>query len=461
MDETSYSDQGVIDRINVGYIAVRVDSDRRPDVNDRYTWGGWPTTAILGASGEILAAGGYLGVEELCALLDRVARWYRDHEGDLRQEMVDLDAHRAQLLQCVALPERPPSTTLLEEVERDLWARYDRLYGGFDHQPKFPHADAVRFALLKARDADGEGWEEMPHRSLASMSGALLDPVEGGFFHSANQRDWTDPQTEKLLGVNADLLRLYLEAYEATGHAQYRAVAERVLDYLHSTLRIERPPAFGGSQAADTEYYRLNGRDRDKVTAPPADRTVFAGENGQTAYAYLLAFELLGHQGHLKTATELLDFLWHEMSEPTHGLVRYWNGRPSGPHLLNDQTMVGLAMAEAYDVTGVDDFLEKATILAEVILRDYAGTPGGFYDILAEPEPVGGLANRQWKLTDNAHVAQLMVRLSHFGGDGRYLDAAHSALQLFAEEYGSFGAMEGSYALALYEYVRGKTREEF
>ena len=51
MDETSYSDQGVIEAINRNFVPIRVDNDRRPDVNARYNMGGWPTTAFLAPDG--------------------------------------------------------------------------------------------------------------------------------------------------------------------------------------------------------------------------------------------------------------------------------------------------------------------------------------------------------------------------------------------------------------------------
>src|SRR5271157_5664305 len=43
MDETSYSDPRVLAAIAEGYVAVRADNDRRPDLNRRYNMGGWPT----------------------------------------------------------------------------------------------------------------------------------------------------------------------------------------------------------------------------------------------------------------------------------------------------------------------------------------------------------------------------------------------------------------------------------
>jgi len=35
-------------------VAVRVDNDRRPDINERYNMGGWPTTAFLTPDGDVL-----------------------------------------------------------------------------------------------------------------------------------------------------------------------------------------------------------------------------------------------------------------------------------------------------------------------------------------------------------------------------------------------------------------------
>lgn len=50
-------DPSVVDLIEERYVAVRVDADRRPDIADRYTLGGWPTIAMLTPDGELLSGG--------------------------------------------------------------------------------------------------------------------------------------------------------------------------------------------------------------------------------------------------------------------------------------------------------------------------------------------------------------------------------------------------------------------
>ena len=50
MDRTTYADPAVAALIHDRFVPVRVDTDRRPDINERYNLGGWPTTEIGRAS---------------------------------------------------------------------------------------------------------------------------------------------------------------------------------------------------------------------------------------------------------------------------------------------------------------------------------------------------------------------------------------------------------------------------
>ena len=45
MDRTTYADPRVGAIVHERFVPVRVDTDRRPDINERYNLGGWPTTA--------------------------------------------------------------------------------------------------------------------------------------------------------------------------------------------------------------------------------------------------------------------------------------------------------------------------------------------------------------------------------------------------------------------------------
>src|SRR5918993_5136873 len=71
MDRSSFADAAVAARVGLRYIAIRVDADRRPDICERYSLGGWPTTAFLTPDGEVLGGGTYVERERLTEVLER------------------------------------------------------------------------------------------------------------------------------------------------------------------------------------------------------------------------------------------------------------------------------------------------------------------------------------------------------------------------------------------------------
>ena len=91
MDETSYSDPRVIAAVNEHFVPVRVDNDRHPDVNRRYNMGGWPTTAFLAPSGDVLTGGTYLPPDQMLESLARVKAFFDANQA----QIVALEGERA------------------------------------------------------------------------------------------------------------------------------------------------------------------------------------------------------------------------------------------------------------------------------------------------------------------------------------------------------------------------------
>src|SRR5262249_58282892 len=91
MDQVAYADPRVAAAIAAGFVAVRVDADRRPDINDRYNLDGGPTTALLTPSGEILTGSTYLPADALLSMLNEVSAAYRDRRAML-DERADVQA---------------------------------------------------------------------------------------------------------------------------------------------------------------------------------------------------------------------------------------------------------------------------------------------------------------------------------------------------------------------------------
>ncbi len=82
--------------------------------------------------------------------------------------------------------------------------------------------------------------------------GGIHDQIGGGFHRYATDTDWLVPHFEKMLYDNAQLVRVYLHAYQLTGEPRFRKVVETTLDYLAREMRTTEG-LFAASQDADTE----------------------------------------------------------------------------------------------------------------------------------------------------------------------------------------------------------------
>jgi uncharacterized protein YyaL (SSP411 family) len=96
MDETSYSDPGVISYLNEHFVPVRVDNDQRPDINARYNMGGWPTTAFLTPDGELMTGGTYIPPEAMLEHLPKIATQYKSNREEISRKVDELRQRRAE-----------------------------------------------------------------------------------------------------------------------------------------------------------------------------------------------------------------------------------------------------------------------------------------------------------------------------------------------------------------------------
>ena len=348
MDETSYSDPRVIAAVNEHFVPIRVDNDRHPDVNRRYNMGGWPTTAFLAASGDVLTGGTYLPPDQMLESLARVKAFFDanqagDHRARGRARRTTVTAPRwptwpdcrwtaSSALEALAGDPDVPGD-ISAEVALQVVRGFDPLYGGLGAEPKFPQADVFGFMLAYGLLRGAGDPEHVPEGGSALLrparvhevvratltamaTGGMYDAVAGGFFRYATQRDWSVPHYEKMLEDNARLAWLYLEASLHAGDhdlgdpALYRRAGEGAIDYLLATLWREDVPAFAGSQDADEEYYLLDADGRAGLPAPFVDPTVYVDWNALAARALLRAAPVLERPELAERAVLLLDHLW-------------------------------------------------------------------------------------------------------------------------------------------------------
>ncbi len=434
MDETSYSDSNVIYLLNTGFIPIRVDSDRYPQVRDRYVTGGWPTTAVLTSGGQVLDSRTYVGPTDLRRMLSSIRELYQKNRRDIERKATEDERKVAATWRTdepdtlgAASGETIVSRTL--DVLRDS---EDRVHGGFGDAPKFHNPDAVELLLREARARHDPQLRASALRAVDAAL-ALEDSVWGGFYRYAVTADWKAAHYEKLLDGNAAMLRSLADAYRTTGDRRYRDAARRTARYAGAWLADRRRGGWFGSQDADVgsqdvrarytageDYYNLGERLRKTLGYPHVDSTFYTDANARMASAVIAAVRTGAlPEGELASARSALDRIWKELREPDGSFAHAWiGGRRWNPGLLGDEAAAGLAFLDAAQVTGDTLYLDRARAVSRWMhahLED--STSGGFRYAPLDSTSIGRAKAGERPPAGNLDAGLFLLRLSWLTDD--------------------------------------------
>ena len=425
MDRATYSHPDVVSAIEQRFIAVRVDADRRPDINDRYNLGGWPTTVFLTSSGAILSGGTCFDVPQMIVTLNQVADAYRDLFTEIAVRSARLQANDRSLRVPPHVDHDPHSA--VAHFRSLLLDRFDALNGGFGSSPKLPHPYALLFALSLAGDGDSE-LAGIASTTLQQMT-ALWDPQTGGFYRYADAADWSDPGTGKTLEDNAALLHVYVEATLRLRDADAREQAAAIVRWVRSSMADE---SHGGFFNAESSHTR--------------DRTMYVDKNAMMAGAFIRAAALFDDIWLRDFALKSLEAVIVPAYKPGDGVahVTTHNGRDVRG-LLTDQIHVASSLIWAHAATGQLPYSMLAAELVQFALRTmWDEAAGHFHDRVDPNDPVV-----PFEL--NCHAACVLDRLGVLTGDVAYQDRARAILQSFAGDYQQHDLFGAPYAVAVRE----------
>jgi hypothetical protein len=449
MDRTTYSDGEVARLIEESYVPVKVDNDRRPDINRRYNMGGWPTTAFLTPTGEILTGGTYFPPETMQKLLRQVSSAWTDRREEFETKIAELAERRTR-------PQTQKGTLAPSIVERIIGGianRYDSRYGGFGPAPKFPHAPALRLLVNRHLATDEQQLKDIVFHTLDGMaSGGMYDHVEGGFFRYSTTEDWSVPHFEKMSEENARLLMVYLAAGTLEGGDRFHKVAQDVFRYVEATL-TDLEGGFYGSQDADEEYYAKGEEGRSGLEPPYVDPTLYADWNGLMVQAHLLGARILDDPALRGRGLAALDRVLSLLGPPSRGLAHYFDGSPSEVRgFLGDHAEIGLACLEAYADTGDRAYLDAARETASFVLESLLAEDGGFFDKRPDSGE-GALRVPDRPLEDNSAFATLLLRLGRLLRDESLAHRARDTLSIYAGGYTLYDLLGAPFALAVDELL--------
>jgi uncharacterized protein YyaL (SSP411 family) len=459
IDRESYENPEIARIINTHYVPVKVDRDERPDIDIRYQnavsvisgQGGWPLTAVLTPEGKVFFGGTYfppdtaMGRPGFKQVLLAVAEFYRTkrdqahaYANELLQALRGLSAARSS--------EDLLTPALVNEAVADIERQFDMQNGGFGGAPKFPHTGALEL-LLRCHDRIRDPQTRLiVTRTLEKMGrGGVYDQLGGGFHRYSVDASWIVPHFEKMLYDNAEILRNYVHAYQATGTAMFREVAEGIVGYAMGTLMDRAQGGFYASQDADIsleddgDYYTwteeevasvLSGDELEVVRRTfhiegkgemhhdPRRHVLFAA-NPPDVVAALLSRPVGEVQDLLTAGRQRLLAARHDRPAPFVDPTVYtgWNG------------MMISAFLEAARGLERDDARQAALRALDRIVRD-AYQPGhGFRHIVSAPGGVSGL------LDDQVHMARALLDAFEQTGDPGQLALAGETMQYVLEEF--------------------------
>ncbi len=264
MERESFEDEQVAAYMNQHFIAIKVDREERPNVDDIYMAavqtlagrGGWPMSVFLEPQSlKPFSGGTYFPKPRFLALLRKIAGQWTSQRSQLMQTADQTAANVRQRLGSFSLPQTIDGRDVDNTVTRFL-SGFDQTNGGFRRgAPKFPIPTNLQLLIYA-------GWDNPSMRqallfTLDHMAmGGIYDQIGGGFHRYSTDARWLVPHFEKMLYDNGQLASVYAEAYKRTGDPFYANILRQTLDFV---LREMTSPQGRLYSAQDAEANEREG----------------------------------------------------------------------------------------------------------------------------------------------------------------------------------------------------------
>ena len=509
MEHESFEDSGVAAVMNEHFVCIKVDMEERPDVDQIYMnfvqlttgRGGWPMNVFLTPEKLPFFGGTYFppapryGMPSWQQILMSIAEAYQERRDELQKSADEIVGE----LRKMSVVETTPgglSADMLDAAFVSFTRTFDATNGGFGGAPKFPAAMSLEFLLRYNHRTGNDMALSIVTLTLDKMArGGIYDHLGGGFHRYAVDAIWLVPHFEKMLYDNAQLIRVYLHAFQVTGDEFYKRIAVETLEYVrremldvsggfYSTqdadsegvegkffvwtpdevseilgdddgrkfckhfdvtsegnfegeniLNVKNPVAI--APGSDTNRRKLFAK-REKRVKPFRDEKILTAWNGLMMAAFADAAGVLGNDEYLEIAKANAAFIRRELQHDGR-LMRTWkDGKAKLNGYIEDYANVADGLIELFQVSGEVNYLTDAKQLADLMITEFWDADnGGFYFTSNDHEE---LVVRNKDFYDNATpsgnsvAADVLLKLAKFTGDEKYERFAVTVLRLAASQ---------------------------
>ena len=261
MEKESFEDSTVAVTMNKHFIAVKVDREERPDVDQIYInavqlmtgSAGWPLNVITLPDGRPVWGGTYFRKDAWINSLEKIEKIYQENpqrlidyatqleEGIKSMDLISVNTNELNFTNF-------PSDSIVEK-----WSdSFDYKYGGPNRSPKFMMPNNLEYLLRHGIQYNNEKLLNYVYVTLDQIAyGGVYDHVGGGFARYSTDSRWHVPHFEKMLYDNAQLVSLYSKAYQITKKPLYKEVVLETLEFIKRKM-TNSEGAFYSSLDADS-----------------------------------------------------------------------------------------------------------------------------------------------------------------------------------------------------------------
>ena len=439
MERESFENEEVAEVMNAHYVAVKIDREERPDIDQLYMTavqlmtnsGGWPLHCICLPDGRPIYGGTYFRPNDWINILKQLHDLWTNEPEVAIKYAVQLEQGIKESEQPIIqpIPEKYTSEDLLDIV--NPWvAQFDSKHGGYLRAPKFPLPNNWLFLLRYGFLNENQMIVDHVHFTLKHMAaGGIYDHVGGGFARYAVDATWHVPHFEKMLYDNAQLVSLYAEAYLQRADPLYKRVVTETLAWVEREMTSEEGAFFcaldADSEGIEGKFYTFDIMEFERILGD--DAALFISYYGLTPTGNwqeeqtnvlktaIDADKLAGDVGFTPTEWEVY------LKEIKKKLLDY-RAKRVRPGLDNKiitgwNALMLKGYIDAYKAFGTEDYLKRALSNAQFLIK-YLIKEGKILHQVPGKQIIDGF------LDDYAFVIDAFISLYEVTFDKVWLDRA-------------------------------------